>query len=130
MSIKVHLAGGKKVNAIVGDFEIKTDQSVHAGGEGSAPDPFTLFLASIGTCVGVYVKSFCDQRKISSDGIRINMEYQYDTIARLIGKIMIDIIVPPDFPGKYDNAVINTAGLCTVKRHLKESIPVEITVSR
>ncbi len=130
MSIKIHLAGGKKVNAKIEGFEIKTDQPVHAGGEGSAPDPFTLFLASIGTCAGVYVQSFCDNRKISTDGIRINMDYQYDKIAKLIGKILIDIVVPPDFPGHYDNAVISSAGLCTVKRHLKESIPVIITVSR
>lgn len=130
MSIKIHLAGGKKVNAIAEGFEIKTDQPIDAGGEGSAPDPFTLFLASIGTCVGVYVQSFCENRKIPSAGIRITMEYQYDKTAKLIGKIIIDIIVPTDFPGKYDSAVISAAGLCTVKRHLKESIPVEITVSR
>jgi ribosomal protein S12 methylthiotransferase accessory factor len=58
------------------------------------------------------------------------MEYQYDKTARLIGKITIDIVVPKDFPGKYDSAVISAAELCTVKRHLKESIPVIITVSR
>ena len=130
MTIKVHLAGGKKVNASAGSFEIKTDQCARDGGEGSAPDPFTLFLASIGTCAGVYAQSFCENRKIDTESIRITMEYEFNKTEKLIEKIIIKIAVPADFPMKYDNAIISAIAQCTVKRHLKESIQVEISVSR
>jgi putative redox protein len=130
MPIEVYFEGRKKVNAKIGSFEILTDQSLNAGGDGTAPEPFTLFLSSLATCAGIYVKSFCDQRGIPSRDISLSMDYEFDPVAKIMGKMMISINVPPDFPEKYESAVINAASLCAVKRHLKESIKVEITVSR
>ena len=50
MEMEISFPGGARVDAAFGDFVVKTDQSPHNGGEGSAPPPFSLFLASIGTC--------------------------------------------------------------------------------
>ena len=55
--IDVQFPGGKKIDAKIGDVLINTDQSVMAGGEGSAPEPFQLFLASIATCAGIYASN-------------------------------------------------------------------------
>ena len=128
--IDVYFDGGRKVNATIKGFTIKTDQHEKAGGEGSAPEPFTLFLASIATCAGVYVQSFCIQRDIPVNEITISMDYEVDPIAKMIALIRIKIHVPDDFPVKYENALINAAALCTVKRHLSDKIQTEITVKR
>lgn len=118
MDMIIKLPGGKKVDAEYNGMTIKTDQSLRAGGEGSAPEPFTLFLASMGTCAGIYVKSFCDQRGIPTDNIRLVQKMAYNPETRLIDKIDIDIQLPADFPEKYKEAVVNAADLCAVKRHL------------
>jgi ribosomal protein S12 methylthiotransferase accessory factor len=130
MAIAVFFDGGRKVNANINGFTVKTDQQVKAGGEGSAPEPFTLFLASIATCAGVYVQSFCIPRNIPVNEIKLSMDYRFDPIAKMITLIRIDIHVPDDFPVKYESAVINAASLCTVKRHLSDKIQTEITVKR
>ncbi|MCK5331318.1 MAG: osmotically inducible protein OsmC, partial [Candidatus Marinimicrobia bacterium] len=62
MDMKITFPGGKKINAEYNGQIIKTDQAVASGGNGSAPEPFDLFLASIGTCAGIYVLGFCQQR--------------------------------------------------------------------
>ena len=51
----VTFPGGKRVDAEYGGFTVRTDQPPQSGGEGSAPQPFDLFLASIATCAGIYV---------------------------------------------------------------------------
>ena len=130
MAMEVYFPGNKKVNAKINNFEIKTDQAEKSGGEGTAPEPFTLFLASLATCAGIYVKSFCDQRHIAADGIRIYMDQIYDPIARMIGTIRMQIVVPADFPEKYDHALIQAASLCAVKKHLSDKIKHEIVVER
>lgn len=61
MEIKITFPGGKKVNAEMGGMVIPTDQSIEDGGEGTAPSPLSYFLASLGTCAGIYVLSFCQQ---------------------------------------------------------------------
>ena len=122
----INFDGNKKVNAELNGHIIKTDQSIQGGGEGSAPSPFDLFLASIGTCAGIYVKGFCEQRGISTEGIKITQHLNYDPVKKLIDKINLEINVPKDFPEKYKDAVINAANLCTVKRHLQNPPEFEV----
>ena len=117
---------GKKVDAEYGGFAIHTDQSPKSGGEGSAPEPFTLFLASIGTCAGIFVSSFCHSRGISTKGIRLVQTHFFKESGHGIGKIEIAIEVPRSFPEKYRDAVINAANLCAVKKHIQD--PPEFVV--
>ena len=130
MSIEIFFAGTKKVNADIDGFTVKTDQPVQSGGDNSAPTPFNLFLASLGTCAGIYVKGFCDQRGIDTSAMHIVMDYNYDSIRKMIGKFIMHIHVPADFPEQYDAAIVKTASLCAVKRHLNPSIENEITIVR
>ncbi len=124
--MEVYFDGNKKVNARYNGNIIKTDQPLEAGGEASAPAPFDLFLASIGTCAGIYVKSFCDQRGIATDDIKITQKMDYDFNKRLINKVNLDIHLPADFPEKYKDAVVNAANLCAVKKHLIHAPELEV----
>ncbi|HEY5535755.1 MAG TPA: OsmC family protein [Ignavibacteria bacterium] len=126
MEMEIYFEGKKKINAKYNGNIIRTDQPVEAGGDGSAAAPFDLFLASIGTCAGIYVKSFCDQRGIPSENIRIIQTMEYNHGKRLIGKINLDIKLPVDFPEKYKDAVINVANLCAVKKHLQNPPEIEV----
>ena len=128
--MKVHFEGKKQVIAEVNGFTISTDQHPQGGGEGLYPEPFTLFLASLATCAGIYVRGFCDQRGIPTDGITLTQDQQFDPIRRVISHFNIDIHVPQDFPEKYDKAVIQAASLCAVKRHLREDIELSVNVVR
>jgi ribosomal protein S12 methylthiotransferase accessory factor len=49
MEMILTFPGGARVDAQFGPHLIRTDQPPQAGGAGSAPAPFSLFLASIGT---------------------------------------------------------------------------------
>ena len=121
MEMEIYFDGNKKVNAKLNGSVIKTDQPAQGGGDGTAPAPFDLFLASLGTCAGIYIKGFCDQRGISSDNIKIIQKMNFNPATRLIDKIDLEIQVPEDFPEKYKDAVINSANLCAVKRHLQQA---------
>lgn len=110
--------GGKVVTALSHGHVIKTDQPLISGGQNSAPSPFELFLASIGTCTGIYVKSFCDNRKIPTDDIKIIQTAVYDEETGLPVNIKLDIKLPADFPEKYREAVISVAELCKVKKSM------------
>ena len=73
MDMKVYFPGGKRVYADYGGFTIATDQPARGGGDDSAPAPFDLFLASIGTCAGIYALGFMQQRGIDPEGSIISM---------------------------------------------------------
>jgi len=125
--IQLSFPGGQKVNALMRNFEIKTDQPVPAGGEDTAPTPFEYFLSSLATCAGIYVLNFFLERKLSTQGLAMTADYSRNPETKLVESYDIEIVLPKDFPEKYKSAVIRTAELCTVKKHLHH--PPEIRVS-
>lgn len=124
--MEIVFPGNKRVDAIFNGTVVRTDQPVQAGGDGTAPAPFDLFLASIGTCAGIYVLGFCQARGIPTDGIKLIQRMNYNYQKRLFDKIEVEIQLPPDFPEKYKAAVIHAADNCAVKKHLLN--PPEIVV--
>ena len=118
MEMEITFPGGKKVNSTYKGFTVETDQPKDEGGDGSAPEPYDLFLASIGTCAGVYVVYFCDERGIDKTGLKMTVAFERNEKTHLIEDVRIHIDLPPGFPEKYKSAVVRTAGLCTVKRSL------------
>ena len=127
MDMQISFPGGKRVYADYKGFTIETDQPVNEGGTNSAPEPFSLFLASLGTCAGVYVLYFCEERKIDTTGLKMDMVFEQDQKTHLITRVTMQISLPPGFPPKYKQAVIKAAGLCTVKRNIVAPPEFEIT---
>jgi putative redox protein len=126
MEMVISFPGGARVDAQFGPHTVKTDQPPGGGGEGSAPTPFALFLASIGTCAGIYVLGFCRQRGLPTEGIRLVQKLAADPATGMVRSIGIEIQVPPDFPAKYHSALVHSAEQCAVKKHLES--PPEFAV--
>lgn len=130
MEIKITFPGGKKVNAEINGIVIPTDQSVEDGGEGTAPSPLSYFLASLGTCAGIYVLSFCQQRGIATEGMSLAQQMEFgtdETGKKRLSRLTLDIMLPPGFPEKYRNAIVKTAELCTVKKVIMD--PPEFVIT-
>jgi len=114
MEMEIVFPGAAQVDAVMGNMVITTNQ------DGSAPAPFGLFLASIGTCAGIYVLSFCQHRNLPTDGIKIVQRMHSNAATRMIERVDLDIVVPPEFPEKYYDALIRAADQCAVKKHLEQ----------
>jgi ribosomal protein S12 methylthiotransferase accessory factor len=119
MEMVIDFPGGARVDAHFGSFTVKTDQPPLGGGEGSAPTPFVTFLASIGTCAGIYVLGFCKQRGLPTDGIRIIQRMHSNPTNGMVSKVDLEIQAPPTFPEKYLRALVRSAEQCAVKKHFE-----------
>jgi ribosomal protein S12 methylthiotransferase accessory factor len=115
MEMMIDFPGGARVDAHFGPFTVKTDQPPAA----MAPTPFATFLASIGTCAGIYVLGFCQQRGLPTEGIRIIQRMHTDPFSGMVGKIELEIQTPPTFPERYLPALVKSAELCAVKKHFE-----------
>jgi ribosomal protein S12 methylthiotransferase accessory factor len=123
MEMIVDFPGGDRVDAHFGPYTVMTDQPSPSGEAGSAPTPFSLFLASIATCAGIYVLGFCRQRNLPTEGLRIIQRDQHNPLNGMVESVDIEIQTPPGFPEKYLPSLIRSAELCMVKKHI-ETPPV------
>ena len=128
--MEITFEGGKVVTAHTHGHIIKTDQPLEGGGGNTAPAPYDLFLASIGTCAGIYVKSFCDNRGIPADGIKIIQSQEWNQETGLPVSIKLDIKLPAGFPEKYIASVIHVADLCKVKKTMANPPKFEVISSQ
>ncbi|HXK57487.1 MAG: OsmC family protein [Gammaproteobacteria bacterium] len=119
--IDVQFPGGKRVDSRVGDFLIKTDQSLKHGGDASAPEPFALFLASIASCAGIFALGFCQKRELSTDGLALKMVCERDEKGIMITRMALHLTLPTGFPEKYRSGIVRAMELCTVKKHIMEA---------
>lgn len=125
MQMHVTFPGGARVDARFRGFEVKTDQPERAGGTGSAPAPFDLFLASLATCAGYYAQQFCDSRGLGTDGLALTLEAERDPETRRL-TIRLDLELPEGFPEKYRPAIVRAMDQCAVKKVIDDPPVFEV----
>ena len=125
--MEINFSGGHKVDAQYHGFTIKTDQPVEGGGDGSAPTPFSLFLASLGTCAGYYILTFCQKHGIPTKDIKVIAHIDRNADTHMVEDYSIAIHVPKEFPMQYKTALVKSAESCIVKKHLTK--PPLFTIS-
>jgi len=91
--------------------------------------PFLIFLASIGMCSAVYVRSFLAQRSIPFNEVVINQKMEYDQSAGMVKSIEIELDLPSQFPEKYKGAIKKVVDQCLVKRHLIDTPELNVTAN-
>ena len=126
MEMLIDFPGGARVDAHFNGFTVRTDQGPQGGGEASAPTPFDLFLASLGTCAGIYVLGFCRQRGLPTEGIQLRERVVRNPETRKLEAVEIDIEVPPTFPEKYHEALVRAAAQCAVKKQLEAPPAIQV----
>ena len=124
--MEITFPGGVAVNADFDGFTVSTDQPADNGGKNTAPNPFKLFLASIGTCAGFYAVSFCQQREIDTTGMRLTLEVERNSETKRLDQVKILIHLPDGFPDKYTKTLFRVIDQCTVKKAIFD--PPELIV--
>lgn len=126
--MRITFPGGFKVNAEHKGFVIETDQPVPHGGGGTAPSPFDYFLASIGTCAGLYAHRFLVERNLPTEGLGLELSTTEDPETGMVTVIHLDLTLPEGFPEKYERAIKHSVNLCSVKKHVLSSPRFSTTI--
>ena len=124
--MEITFPGGVQVNAQLNGFEIASDQPERNGGQNSAPSPFDFFLASLGTCAGFFALRFCQQRDLSTDGLRLQLTTERNAETKRLDRVAITMQLPIDFPEKYRSAIIRATDQCAVKKALLDPPEIEL----
>ena len=126
--IKIAMPGGRLVNASIGARIIATDQPASNGGTDSAPTPFELFLAAIGTCAGHSAAAYCESRGIPTGNLSLEMVCHRSSEERRYDRMSLRLLVPEDFPQRDRIAIERAMNHCSVKKHILQAPEFELAV--
>ena len=118
MRIETRFEGGLGVSADLRGHRVLTDQPASSGGDGTAPSPFDLFLASLATCAGYYALQFCRKRSIDESGLAVTLEVDKDPETGRLRELNFEVSPPAALPEKYREALLRAVDQCAVKRAL------------
>ena len=120
MDIQIKFARNFQIEADLGAIKIMSDQSKESGGDGTAPNPYQYFVASIGLCVAHYVNAFCKQRNLPTEDIGITESVLVDQSS---GKTSFKTVIklPASFPEKYREPLLKAAEGCKVKKAIQSA---------
>jgi len=116
MEIKVNFLDKLRLEAKFDDFTVIADQPIRYKGDGSAPGPFDYFLASSALCAAYFVKLYCVNRDISTEGIRLSQNNIVDPENRYQQIFKIQVELPADISAKDREGILRSIDRCTVKK--------------
>jgi uncharacterized OsmC-like protein len=127
--MKISLIEKVKFQAECGNHRVIADQPIEDGGSDAGMSPVELLVASLGTCIGYYVTVFCQRRKISSDGLKVELDWQFAENPHRIGSIEARITLPIKLDEKDRAGLLRMARGCTVHNTLDSKPGTRITLT-
>ncbi len=126
MKMEVNLEQGFFFKAVCGGHEVFTDQHQAEGGADKAMTPAELFVASLGTCIGVYAVRFCQRHNLPTDGLRVGLDWTVVKDPWRIGSIKAEIHYPYNISEAEKKGLMRMAESCFV--HESITHPPEMVI--
>lgn len=117
-----------RIRAQAKDLVVEVGPPPHRGGDPGAYGPFDLLLCALATCTGFPVMDFLQERGIPTEGAAVRLKALRGEESHILEQVDIEIVVPPEFPDKYRDALVRAAGLCFIKEQLGKAPVFATTV--
>lgn len=124
--IEIRFGENTEVIASVRGFDIVTDQPLASGGKNSAPDPFSLFLASVGTCAGYYTLKYCRANGIDPSAVQLKLTAIRDIQTRKMTKLRSDVRLPEGVDPSHHEGIRIAIDECAVKKAMQDMPVFEV----
>ncbi len=129
MSMKISHLGGWRFNVRCRGQQIVSDQPLEEDGEDTGMTPVELFVSSLGCCIGVYAKMFCERHKIPYEGMKIDLEWKMARNPSKVSEFKATIHLEKDVDPDLAQGILRMVKHCTVHNTIRDPPEIEISVS-
>lgn len=102
-----------------GNHQITADEPKAKGGRNEGPDPFSMLLSSLGSCVVITLRMYADRKEMDVERIAADVTMDADQ------NIHVAIEVDGDISEKQRERLKQIADLCPVNKFLKKEAIIE-----
>lgn len=129
MPMKITYKGKKGFAVNIRNHTFNVDQPEDNGGDDRGPTPPEIFAASLGTCVGVYVTTYCNAKGINCEGVSLDVNWKFSGGHESIDNISVNIIMPDESYKIREKAILRAAERCLIDNTLKRNPQVDVALN-
>ncbi|MFH1726533.1 MAG: OsmC family protein [Elusimicrobiota bacterium] len=118
----------KKFSIELRSHKIESDMHADEGGKDAGMNPIELLVGSLGACIGMTIKFYCDSHKIPCEGLVVNAVPTLAAKPKRVENIAIDISLPEGFPEDRKESILRVAEKCPVHNALKHAPAIDIDI--
>ncbi|MDD5019718.1 MAG: OsmC family protein [Candidatus Omnitrophica bacterium] len=127
-TLTVTYKNGIQFEAATERHKVLVDLPVDKGGRDEGMSPPELFIASLGTCIGVYVVRYCQNAKIDAQECSISLDWRLSDDKRSIAAVEAKIHLPHAEPGPRARAVLEAARSCLIHNTLHGDLNIDVSL--
>jgi uncharacterized OsmC-like protein len=124
--MKISLIEKVKFQAECRSHNVIVDQPIEDGGTDAGMSPVELLVASLGTCIGYYITVFCQRHEIPTDGLKVELAWEFAEDPHRIGSIEARIKLPAKLDEKKKAGLLRMVRGCTVHNTLESKPETKI----
>ena len=103
----------------LGNHTIQIDVPGVMGGSDRGPTPPELFVASLGSCVGAFVASYCSKAEINMEGMNVVVSFDKANNPTRLTNLQVKVNMPNDGCKNREKAIQMAASHCPVHETIK-----------
>jgi uncharacterized OsmC-like protein len=106
--------GDMEFEAVIGRHHMVIDVPPTMGGADRGPTPPELFVASLGSCVGAFVASYCERAGLDTDGLGVDVSFEKAEDPTRLTDIVVTVNLPHALCEDRERAIRRVAEHCPV----------------
>ena len=128
--MKVDYTGGIGFNVSARNHQVLVDLPQDKGGQDKGMTPPELFMASLGSCIGVYVVRYCQNAKLDATDLKIDLDWKLSDDKTKIAEISVVMSLPRADVGRRETAVLQAAHHCLIHNTILGNPQIHITLAK
>ena len=127
--VSIKYLGGIGFQAQSRQHSITIDLPKEKGGQDLGMNPPEVFMASLGSCIGVYIVRYCQNTKLDAEGLNIGLSWKLSDDNTSIVEINATLSLPKANIGKRQAALLDVAHRCLIHNTILGSPKININLT-
>jgi putative redox protein len=112
----------------LGRHHLVVDVPAAFGGKDRGPSAPDLFIAALGSCVAIFVASYCEKAGLDARDLAVNVSFDKAEKPSRLVNLRITISLPHVEPGDREQAIRRVAEHCTVHETIRSLTGIDFEI--
>jgi putative redox protein len=108
--------------------EVTCDMSAREGGRDGGPSPVELLAGSLGACIAMMVRSYCQSHGYTDGEVAVSLTAELADDPKRVRSVVVDLEIPKDVPENRREVIRRVAQRCPVHETLTHPPEVDLDV--